>query len=391
MGELIEFVVRRRLDLAKPWGDSRRLLTNGFSQQTLERMKILVIRLKEIGDALLSLPLCRSLRKSIPDAEIHYLVYEHIAPLFMHDPAIDQVQVYTPAERAKPHKYLQKMFEIRKHDYDIVIDILTVPVTVLMTRLTGARWQIGFDKGRLRSRWYKTRIPHPASLGPLDSKLKLLDGVPFPTEIERDFSLNLMPDEVAAMRSRMEQHGIDFSRRVLMFSPISRIGKKSWPKDYFVKLIDFCLANYDTSAVLIWGPGERELVNDIASRVVYKSKLHADIETRTTRELALLARNCSIFIGNDSGPRHVSEAAGISTFTIFSPQVSKHHWLPNPGPDHRAVDMCDVLDIDIDTWHEMAPLFRKNRDEYYERITPDIVISRLAPMLDEILDIRKSV
>ena len=48
--------------------------------------KVLVIRFRRIGDAVLSVVICSSLRKSFPEAEIHYVLNDHIAPLFENHP-----------------------------------------------------------------------------------------------------------------------------------------------------------------------------------------------------------------------------------------------------------------------------------------------------------------
>lgn len=348
-------------------------------------MKILVIRLKQIGDALISLPVCKSLRATLPDATIDYLVYEHIAPLFRHHPAIDNVLTISPEERKNQWKYFRRMREIRRAGYDLVIDLLTVPVTVLMTRYSGAGLQLGFDKGKWRSRLYKTPVPHPGSGGSLDAKLSILDGLPFEVKRIREFEVVLEDAELVRMRARMIEAGLSPDKTTLLFSPISRLGSKNWPRDYFETLIRHCLAREDVQGVMIWGPGEREQVEALAGRFDPDLPLTAAIETGDLRELASLARLCALFIGNDSGPRHVAEAAGTPTFTIFSPPISKFAWIPNRGPRHRGVDMCDALDIDEATWNARVAEFRQDQDVFYRRLTPEIVTARLDPMLDEIV------
>lgn len=348
-------------------------------------MKILVIRLKQIGDALISLPVCKSLRRTFPEAQIDYLVYEHIGPLFHNHPAVDNVLVITPAERRNKWKYLQKMRAIRQARYDMVIDLLTVPITALMTRFSGAKWQIGFDKGKWRSRLYKTAVPHPQSGGSLDAKLHILSGLPFAVQTVRDFDVVLAPHELEAMQRKMAAAGVPEDRPVLLFSPISRLGSKNWPNDYFKILADHCLGTHDASAVMIWGPGERPAVESLAATLQHKDRVFTTIETAGLRDLAALARNCAIFIGNDSGPRHVAEAVGIPTFTIFSPPISKYAWLPHRGETHRGVDMCDALRIDEQTWHKRVGEFQSDMARCYRKITPDIVIGVLDPMLHTLL------
>lgn len=348
-------------------------------------MRILVIRLKHIGDALLSLPVCRSLRKTLPDAGTDYLVYDHIAPLFRHDPAVDNVVTISAEDRHSPRRYLQKMMAIRRRRYDIVIDLLTVPVTAWITRLSGAGLRIGFDKGKWRSRLYNVRLPYPETGGSLNAKLVALQGLPFEVTVDRSFDVVLLDDEVQAMCRRMNDAGMDPDRPAILFSPVSRVSSKTWPDDYFVAMVEHCLENHDVQALMISGPGEEQVVKALARRVRYADRVFADVETADVRELAALARNCAIFVGNDSGPRHIAEAAGIPTFTIFTPTVLKRAWLPNPGPRHRGVDVLDALDIDEDTWRTELSCGGVDVAHWYRRITPELVIRRLAPMLDEVL------
>lgn len=344
-------------------------------------MKILVIRLKQIGDALISLPVCKSLKLTFPEAQVDYLVYEHIAPLFHHHPAIDNVLVITPEERRNRWKYFLKMRAVRAAGYDMVIDLLTVPITAIMTRFSGARYQVGFDKGKWRSRLYKTEVPHPHGGGSLDAKLAILQGLPFDVKTVRDFEVVLEQREIDLMRQKMTQAGIDPAKPTVMFSPISRLSFKNWPEDYFAAVVDHCLDHFALSAVMIWGPGEKPLVDSLVARLRDPARVCASIETPDLRALAALAKNCALFVGNDSGPRHIAEAAGIPTFTLFSPPISKFAWLPHRGDRHRGVDMCDALEIDEKTWHRRVDDFQKETARYYKKITPELVIDRLEPML----------
>lgn len=352
-------------------------------------VKILVIRLKQIGDALISLPVCKSLKLARPDAQIDYLVYEHIAPLFQRHPAIDNVLTISPAERRNRWLYFKKMRAIRRARYDMVIDLITVPITVLMTRYSGARWQIGFDKGKWRSRLYKTSVPHPPAAGSLDAKLSILKGVPFNTPAVRSFDVVLEQHEIDSMQQRMTSAGIVADKPVLLISPVSRLALKNWPEDYFVAVVEHCLEHYDVHAVMVWGPGERTAVDALAAKVKHSERVWTTIETKTLRELAALARNCILFIGNDSGPRHVAEAVGTPTFTIFAPTIGKHAWLPHQGPKHQGVDMSDVFAIDERAWAQRVGEFHAKRDHYYRQITPKLVIAKLDPMLRTLVQSRE--
>ena len=58
-------------------------------------MKILVVRFKQIGDSILASPICNSLKQTFPDAEVDYVLYEHVASLFKNHKYIDNVITIT--------------------------------------------------------------------------------------------------------------------------------------------------------------------------------------------------------------------------------------------------------------------------------------------------------
>jgi heptosyltransferase-2 len=348
-------------------------------------MRILVIRLKHVGDCLLALPVCSNLKQAFPGATVDYLVLDHIAPLFRSHPDIDRVVTISPAERRHTRLYLKKLLELRRRRYDVVLDLRTDSITVLITLFTDARRQIGFDRGKWRSRLYKTRVPYPEAGGSLNAKLSILKALSIAKPLDTRFAVHLSHSEVESMRGRMRGHGIEFSRPVFVFATVGRVPSKTWPVEYFVEVIENVLERYAAQGILIWGPGEEERVRAVTARIDRYFNVHADIGTGSddVRELAALLANSTIFIGNDGGPRHIAEAVGKPTFTIFSPLMRKAAWLPHPGPRHRAVDLEDALGAD-----QLQRLDREEvarRQEFYHRkVTPPLVLARLIPMLDEL-------
>ena len=358
-------------------------------------MKVLVIRLKYIGDTLLSLPVCRSIKNNYPDAEVHYLMYEHITSLYQNDeglePGIDKLQVITPQEKKQPLKYMKKLRQLRAEKYDVVIDTLTVPATVLISRFTGAKCLIGFDKGKLRSKWYTHKIPHVPNVSPMKQKLQLLRALPLPEnkskpiEFTNDMQLHFSAKETDDIRTHMQQHGINLNKPIIMLSPIARVRFKLWPEGYFIELANWLLANYDAQLLIVWGPGEHAQAQAIRDNIDESERVFCDIKSNI-REMGQLASQCAIYIGNDTGPRHIAEASGIPTFTIFSPVYSRHVWIPNPGEQHQAIDLTDILNIGFDDHLLDMPMYEENLDHYFRMVTPQKVIDKLSPMLQKCLN-----
>jgi heptosyltransferase-2 len=332
----------------------------------------------------MSLPICRSIKASHPEAEVHYLMYEHIAPLYESDEGletgIDKLQVITQEEKKNPFKYFFKLLELRAEKYDVVIDTLTVPATVIIGKMTGAKHFIGFDKGKARSKHYSERIIHVKNLSSNLQKLCLLKGLPFPTKPIRTFELHFSALEQKNAKALLAKKRTSEKKPIILMSPIARIAGKLWPQDSYVELCRWLLENTQCDVLIAWGPSEKQTAIAMCNKVGNKRVFCLD-KSIELRQFAAVANQCSLYIGNDTGPRHISEAAGIPTFTIFSPLFSKDKWIPNPSDEHQAIDITDVLHISQDEYEENINEYRDRSEYYYTLITVDEVLNRIDPML----------
>ena len=88
-----------------------------------DNINILVVRFKRIGDAILSLPLCHSLKLTFPNSKVDFVLYEDAAPLFEGHPYIDNVITVTKKEQKNPFKYIKKVYNVtrKKEDFSITI------------------------------------------------------------------------------------------------------------------------------------------------------------------------------------------------------------------------------------------------------------------------------
>ncbi len=341
-------------------------------------MKVLIIRLKQIGDSILALPVCNTLRKSVPDAEIHFLIYEHIVPLFEYHPSIDKLVTITPEERNNKSAFLNKLKQLRAEKYDAALDIINTPTSLIITRFTGAKIQAGFANKKLRSRFYPHKI-HRLGDGAGKRKVPILEVLNIPLAYDYSIDIPLPAAEIMAMQTAIQQAGINTSRPLIAMMVYSRRDYKIWPAEYFIKLSNHLIAKYNTQLYFVSGPGEEQAVKLIADQVNENGSVFTRPEAPSTRDLACLLHCVDFFIGNDGGPRHIAQAVGTSTFSIFSPLMSKRGWIPNyPDPEHQAVDITDVPTVNENEKKQ----FKKNLKDYYLKITPEMVIERLDKMLE---------
>src|SRR5687768_8692230 len=129
-------------------------------------VKILLIRLRLIGDVVFTTPAVAALRERFPDAHISYLVEPAAEPVVRHNRHLDRVIV---AERRRG---LRRVLDdvtlaarLRAERFDVVIDFHGGPRSSWLTRASGASRRIGYA---LPGRWwaYTDALPWTRSLVP---------------------------------------------------------------------------------------------------------------------------------------------------------------------------------------------------------------------------------
>jgi len=308
-------------------------------------MKILIIRFKQIGDAVLSSVICNTLKKSFPEAEIDYVVYEHIVPLFKNHPYIDNVIPITDEEQKNPLKYIAKAWKVTRKKYDIVIDIMSTPKSEIFTLFSlGSRYRIGRMK-KYRGFTYTHRIPEPVdSKDKVDKFLKMLAPLEKDYKIlyDNNYMVQIEEKEKECMRKKMEESGINFNKPVFACAVNSRCPEKVYPLSKMEGVIKKVIEELNSQIILFYSPAEKEFVKNFHSGLNNSKNIFSNIKTSSIRELAALISNCDMFFGNEGGPRHIAQSLNIPSFAIFSPKSSKKEWLANPDERHQGVEPRDI-------------------------------------------------
>ena len=345
-----------------------------------EPKKILVIRLKQIGDALLSLPVCNSLKVRYPDAQIDYLVYQHIAPLLEHQPSITNLLTITPEERDNKQQYIKKIFWVRKQKYDLVIDLINVPITAIMSFLSGAH-TLGFDKKRWRKYLYNVTVPHSDEGDTLSKKLEILAGLNDRIEPKRDWQISVTEREIRAVKTKLLARGLDLEKPFIYVSAASRREYKFWPIEYFVTVLNHLIETHGVQLIINWYPGpEGEFVEKMLGLMGNPTGVIADMQF-SLRELAATISISQFFFGNDGGPNHIAVGTGVPSLAIFSPINEKQDWLPVANPKHQGIDLKDALSLNKHQYRERKSEFKSDLNKYYRQITAEMVIEKLDSML----------
>lgn len=341
-------------------------------------MKILVVRFKQIGDSILASPICNSLKQTFPDAEVDYVLYEHVSPLFENHKYIDNVITITKKEQKNWFKYLAKAWKVTRKKYDIVIDIMSTPKSEVFTLFSlGAKYRIGRTK-KGRGYTYTHKIDEPVDAkDKVDKFLRMLKPIEKDCEIkyDRNFTITVTPEEKLYLRNKMEKAGIDFSKPVIACSVTSRVPRKIYPIDYMTTVIKTLLDDLkDIQMIFYYSPDQKSFIKDVHENMLGNDKrIFSNIETASIRELAMLLDNCDFFFGNEGGPRHLAQALDIPSFAIYCPESDKKEWLPYTNDKHQGVISNDMAD----NFEGMT------RDEIYRLITPEYVVEQVENLFNK--------
>src|SRR5450432_1676285 len=141
---------------------------------------ILLIRLKAIGDVLLTLPAVAAIRQNFPEAKITFFTSHENTSLLRGFSGVDEVIALDRAAlrsgnplRAAPN-FFGMLRRLRAGKFDLVADFQGNGETGWLTRFTGARrrWGSVYNPGQ---GWaYTQRVARPRNVHPADTNLELL-------------------------------------------------------------------------------------------------------------------------------------------------------------------------------------------------------------------------
>ncbi|MGE0040123.1 MAG: glycosyltransferase family 9 protein [Vicinamibacterales bacterium] len=295
-------------------------------------MKILLVRLRLIGDVVFTTPAIRGVRRAFPDADITYLVEPAAAPVVRHNPHLDRVVV---AERPRGVRRLAYDIglarRLRRERFDLVIDFHGGPRSAWLTAATGAPRRLGYAiPGR---RWpYTARAPWtPALLPPRHSvenqwDLLALLGVAPPDRETDPVEMPEAPGAAARVAARLAAAGVPPEARLAVLHVSAGNPFRRWPAAAFAE-VAAALAGEDTAAriIITSGPSEaaaaegvaeaaRGLAGAAAGRIVRCGEF--DLE-----ELRALVGRAALYVGGDSGPLHIAATTGTPVVGLFGPTL----------------------------------------------------------------------
>ena len=280
--------------------------------------KILIIRVDGIGDLLNSTPAIALLRENYPSAEITVLARPLNAPVLIGNPDVDRILIFDrDGKHSDIRARLQFYRELRRERFQLVVAMQTAMWTHLLAFLSGAPYRLGRYQKRFRTTlthaWrgkYRKGETHE-----VDRNLELVrlicEGAG-----KRELIFRLSPDETAAAEARLASLGISADAFLIGIHPGGSSFDKRWPEKQYAELAGRLARQYNATILLLRGPEEVELVQNIQTAMQSDAITYAP---ETIRDLGALLSCCDLVVCNDSGPMHIAAALDVPMVAIFGP------------------------------------------------------------------------
>jgi lipopolysaccharide heptosyltransferase II len=295
-------------------------------------MRILLARLRLIGDAVFTTPLLRGLRERYPDAHLTYLVEPPAFPVVRGHPDLDEVIVIPQRHGlARLIDDIACARRLRRGRFDVAIDLHGGPRSAWLTWASGAPMRIGYTiAGR---RWMYTHVvPRSPDLTPRHSVLNQWDllaplGIG-PCDPARH-PMAMAADAAAAARVDTGLHQAGIVGHPIVIVHVSAGNPfRRWPEASFGALV-VELARRDPSRriVLTSGPSDvaaaRRIADGARAALGPLATSVADVGELDLSELRALACRAAVYIGGDSGPLHVAATTATPIVELLGPTLAE--------------------------------------------------------------------
>lgn len=267
------------------------------------------------GDVILATPVIDTLLKAFPDATVDVLVRKGNESLLRNFPGLRRIIIWDKTKR-KITNLLSLLPEIRKENYDQVINLQRFASSGFLTVLSRGKETTGFDKNPF-SRFFTRRIVHEISAGNLkhevDRNLELIAHLTPPLTSRP--VLFPSPEDTRLAES-LTQHAY------VTMAPASIWFTKQLPAEKWIELGRKILSQspQEVKIFLVGGPADILLCEQIKAGIS-DSRVVILAGTLTFLQTTALMQKATMNYVNDSAPLHMAGAVNAAVTAFFCSTV----------------------------------------------------------------------
>jgi ADP-heptose:LPS heptosyltransferase len=254
----------------------------------LERLphqaRVVLMRLRSMGDCVLTTPAIALLHRARPDLEMAMIVEPRFRAVFAGNPAL--AHLFDPDVQA-----------LRRFRPELCVNLHGGTRSAWMTALCGARWRAGFAHYPFQA-VYNVRMPRAQQVLGEERVVHTAEHV-----ASAMFYLGVPRAEIPRAQLFTEERPETGTYAVI--HPFASHPDKSWPVEHFAAVA----RRLEMRTIVLAGPGD-----DAA--MFPDAQVYANAPLETVKGVL---KGAALFVGNDSGPAHLAAAFGVPVVALFGP------------------------------------------------------------------------
>jgi len=286
--------------------------------------RILVVKLRSIGDTVLSTPSLIALRRHAPEAEIDILLEDWVAPLLEGYDGVNVIGMSTGIGAR-----LATVSRLRERSYDVAFNLHGGTTSTFLTWASGAKHRFG-NADYQYSFLYNHLLSSPADfwgrekMHSAEQQLALIGSAGVPVEDLPKTRLSVTDEALRSVEAKLGRSEISNLRsEIALLHPGTAFETKRWSAVNFAQVAE-SLTNKGFAVVAIASEPESPTLRELSSATSIPITTFQDL---SLPEITALASKARIFIGNDSGIAHIAAAVQTPTVVIFG-SSNRTHWRP---------------------------------------------------------------
>ena len=298
--------------------------------------RLLFIRLRNLGEAVLDTANLRALKRWRPDLQITALVEALYTDLYAADPELNAIALPRAAQNQKSSLLarLRLIRELRRQCFHAVINLHGGPTSAQLTWLSGARHRVAAQHFR-HGYAYNQRIP-PAEqilqrddLHTVEYQFGQFQWLGLP--LTEAAPTHLYVDAAARARAQVKLQAARINPQLpyVVLAPTNEFYTKRWLPERFAAIAEQLDAR-GLQVVMTGAPTaeQRAQLNAVQAAAALPLAALSDL---SIGELTAVIADAQLFVGNDSGPAHIAAAVKTPQVVLFGP-ASSQRWRPWRAP-----------------------------------------------------------
>lgn len=290
-------------------------------------MRILILALSGIGDALMFTPAISLLRKVLPDSVIDALVmFKGAEEIYKRNEYLNNVHYFDflNKSRLSSLKFILRLrgkydasinvYPSNRKEYNIINFLLRAKKRAAVRYLRMDSKELGYLNN--------IRITEDDSLHNIQTNIKICEkllNIKFDEEPDLYFPLTAADEKFA--EDFLRELNISANDLLIGFHPgcatLKNHIRRRWEPEKFAELGKRLIKNFNSKILIFGGPDEEELKKNICRMI--DSPYAFTVSKGSLTENAAVMKSCKVFVSNDSSLMHVAAALKLKVVSIIGP------------------------------------------------------------------------